>query len=110
MATETKDLSKTAKESQGRFKVKLSHPSENGKTVFSSVSESRARNYIAQHYPRGSEAYLELPGGATEHYETERAGERGQDAEPWAPFDPSSFQAPSEATAPGESEWADKEG
>jgi hypothetical protein len=111
MPTEIKDTPKTAKETaQGRFKVRLSHPQENGRTVFSTVSESRARNHIAQHYPRGSEAYLELPDGSTEHYEAERAGERGQDTSPWAPFDPSSFQVPSEAVAPGESEWADKEG
>lgn len=93
-----------------RFKVRLSHPAERQKVVFSSLSENRARTYLANHYPRGSEAYLEHPDGTAESYEAERQGENGGDAEPWAEFDPNAYTPPDEAEPPGASDWADREG
>jgi hypothetical protein len=92
-----------------RFKVRLSHPDERKKTVFSSISEKRARRFISNRYPRGEEAYLELPDGSTESYQHEREGERGEDAEQWAEFDPESWLPPNEAPPPGEAAWADVE-
>lgn len=92
------------------FKVRLSHPHANKRTVFRSVSETRARAFVVNRFPRGSEAYLEKPDGTFESYEAERAGERGQDADQWADFDPATYQPPEEAVAPGQSAWADVEG
>lgn len=92
------------------WKVKLSHPDFHRRTVFRSISEKRARTWLQNRYPRGSEAYLESPDGTTEHYEHERQGEYGMDADQWAPFDPDSFQPVSMGEPPGESEWADREG
>lgn len=92
-----------------RFKVKLSHPLERRKTVFSSVSEARARRFIVNRFPRGTEAYLEAPDGTTESYQQERTGPYGEDADQWAPFDPDSYQPPEEAAPPGDSAWADQE-
>jgi len=93
-----------------RFKVRLSHPLDHRKTVFSSVSESRARRFIQNRYPRGSEAFLELPDGSTESYEAERAGPHGEDVDQWGAFDPDSYLPPEETPPPGESAWQDVEG
>lgn len=92
------------------YKVKLTHPNHNQKTVFRSVDENRARAFIEKRFPRGSEAYLEHPDGTIEHYEHERQGEFGVDQPRWAPFDPSSWEAPDTQAPPGETAWADKEG
>jgi hypothetical protein len=105
MATETESGPPT-----DRYKVRLSHPNERKRTVFSSVSEKRARQYLTNRYPRGEEAYLELPSGATEAYQHERTGPYGEDAEPWAAFDPEAYVPPEEAAPPGESAWSDVEG
>lgn len=91
-------------------KVRLTHPNHNRKVVFRSVSESRARDFVEKRFPRGSEVYVESPDGVTTHYEAERTGERGQDAEKWQPFDPTQWYAPEEAVPPGQDAWADKEG
>src|ERR1700751_2581129 len=80
----------------GRWKVRLSHPRDNRRTVFSTISESRARRHIANRFPRGSEAYLEAPDGTTESYEHERQGSYGEDADQWAPFDPDAYVPPEE--------------
>jgi hypothetical protein len=92
-----------------RFKVKLSHPNERRRTVFSSVSEARARRFVTNRFPRGEEAYLEAPDGTAESYQHERTGPYGEDADQWAPFDPDSYQPPEEAAPPGESAWSDQE-
>jgi len=68
-------------EGPGRWQVKLSHPNERGRTVFTSVSESRARQHVERKYPRGSEAYLVSPDGKAESYEHERQGDYGTDAD-----------------------------
>jgi hypothetical protein len=92
------------------YKVRLTHPSHNRKTVFRSVSPTRAQAFVENRFPRGSEAYLESPDGVTTHYEAERQGENGTDAEKWAPFDPDSWEPVDTQSPPGDSPWADKEG
>jgi hypothetical protein len=92
------------------FLVRMSHPDARKRIIFRSVSEKRARAYLTRFFPRGSEAYLELPGGTAEHHEMERAGEYGTDVDVWAEFDPESYRPPSEQVPPGESAWADREG
>jgi len=90
--------------------VKLTHPLERKKRVFSSVSESRARRFVENRYPRGEEAYLEAPDGSIESFQAERAGPYGEDMDPWQTFDPEAWLPPEEAQPPGESAWADVEG
>jgi len=92
-----------------RWRVRLSHPRDNKRTVFSTVSETRARKFVVNRFPRGSEAYLEAPDGTTESYEQERQGPYGEDAEQWASFDPEAYVPPEEAEPPGQSQWADVE-
>lgn len=92
------------------FRVVLTHPGLNGRTVFRSVSERRAKEWLQNHYPRGSEAHLVTPDGDTHHYEAERAGERGADAEQWQPFDPSTWIPVEQSAPPGQDEWSDTEG
>jgi hypothetical protein len=92
-----------------RYRVRLSHPLDRRRIVFSSVSANRARKFVANRFPRGSEAYLELPDGSAEHYEHERTGPYGEDVDQWQPFDPDSYKPPEEAEPPGQSAWADVE-
>jgi hypothetical protein len=92
------------------FRVVLTHPSLNKRTVFRSLSESRARTWLENHYPRGSEAHLVKPDGSTEAFEADRTGERGADAEKWGDFDPDSWTPAEQTPPPGQDEWADKEG
>jgi hypothetical protein len=94
----------------GWYRVVSSFPQDQGKVLFRSVSETRARRYLTNRFPRGSEAHLRLPDGSHEHYEHERQGEHGQDAEQWAPFDPESWKPPAEQEPPGQSAWGDVEG
>jgi hypothetical protein len=92
------------------FRVRLTHPNHHKRTVFRSMSEKRARAWLVARCPRGSEFYLQTPTGETFHHEAERVGERGIDAEQWAPFDPETW-VPVEATAPpGQDAWSDREG
>jgi hypothetical protein len=92
------------------YKVRLTHHMHNRKVLFRSVSEKRARKFLTNRFPRGSEAYLELPDGSEEHYEHERAGEMGTDAEQWQPFNHEDWIPPDSMVPPGESAWSDKEG
>jgi hypothetical protein len=92
-----------------RWRVRASHPRDNKRVLFSTVSETRARKFMVNRFPRGSEAYLEAPDGSTESYENERAGPYGEDAEQWASFDPEAYIPPEEQPPPGESAWADVE-
>jgi hypothetical protein len=110
MTTPTAQKTPAKDDSPKRWKVKLSHPLERQRTVFSSISEARARQRIENNYPRGEEAYLEGPDGKTESYQAERTGPHGEDADQWAPFDPDKYVPPEEAAPPGESAWADVEG
>lgn len=92
------------------YRVVLTHPSLNGRTVFRSVSATRAQEWVERHYPRGSEAHLVGSDGTTTHYENERAGERGADVELWAPFNPEDWVPAEQQVPPGQDEWSDKEG
>jgi len=104
MATETKE------DSPQFYRVRQTHPTHNRRVVFRSVSESRAKDFVANRFPRGSEVYLENPDGSTHHYEAERAGDKGQDVDKWQPFNPEDWVVPAEAVVPGQDAWADKEG
>jgi hypothetical protein len=92
------------------YKVRLTHHTHNRKVLFRSVSEKRARKFLADRFPRGSEAYLELPDGSEEHYEHERQGDMGTDTEAWQPFNHEEWVPPDSMVPPGESAWSDKEG
>jgi|SRR5215510_13225918 len=105
----TKPADKTPSPPTKRWQVKLTHPLERSKVVFSSVSEKRARAFVENRYPRGEEAYLESPSGKTESYQAERTGPYGEDADQWADFDPASYVPPEQAPPPGEAAWADQE-
>ena len=114
MATDGKqDTAKAAGDKGGpptvRFKVRSSFPTDNKRVLFSTVSEKRARRFVENRFPRGEEAYIELPDGSTEAFQMERAGPYGEDMEQWAPFDPESWVPPAEQEPPGESAWADIE-
>lgn len=107
-----KDSAKSVAKPDGpqRFRVRLTHPLERKKTVFSSVSEKRARRFLSNRYPRGEEAYLEMPDGSIESYQHEREGEHGEDAEQWSEFDPDSWIPPEDVAPPGDAAWQDVEG
>jgi len=106
-----KGSTKTSNKQDGpqRWKVRLSHPLDMRKVVFSSISENRARRHIQNRYPRGEEAYLEGPDGTTESFQQERTGPKGEDADQWQPFNPDDYMPPEEQAPPGESAWADVE-
>jgi len=108
-STAPKNKTSNKEDSPGRWRVRLSHPLENKKVVFSSVSEIRARRHVINRYPRGEEAYLEAPDGTIESYQQERTGPKGEDAEQWAAFDPESYMPPEEVVPVGEAAWADVE-
>lgn len=93
-----------------RYNVRLTHPNHHKKRVFSSVSKNRSETWLAAHYPRGSEAYLEYPDGRTFHYERERRGDKGQDMDFFQEFDPESWVPPEQQAPPGQDQWADQEG
>lgn len=90
--------------------VRLTHPDHHDRIKFRSISERRARLWLVNHCPRGSEMHLISPDGDREHYEAERAGENGIDDELWKDFDPSEWVPASYGEPPGDSEWADREG
>lgn len=92
------------------FRVRSSFPTDQGRVLFRSVSEKRARVWLERHVPRGEEAHLEKPDGTYESYVVERSGPRGEDMEQWQPFDPESWKPPAEMEPPGDTAWADVEG
>lgn len=92
------------------WRVRSSHPNDNKRVYFRSISERRARQWLMNRVPRGEEAYLEGPGGVIESYVAERQGPHGEDAEQWQPFDPESWVPPTEQEPPGQSAWGDVEG
>lgn len=91
------------------YKVVSSFPEDRGRVLFRSVSEKRARAFVQNRFPRGSEAHLALPDGSFESYEAERQGEHGQDTDFWADFDPESWKPPAQQEPPGQSAWGDVE-
>jgi len=95
----------------GYWKVRVSHPQSNKRTVFRSVSEKRARQWLMNRCPYGEEFYLESPAGHTESYVLNRSNEEdGTDAESWAPFNPEDYVPPGEQVPPGAAGWPDIEG
>jgi|SRR5215472_1999657 len=107
--TETKP-NPTPSKDPGWYRVISSFPEDRGRVLFRSVSETRARRYLTNRFPRGSEAHLQLPDGSYEHYEHERQGEHGQDAEQWGAFNPDDWKPPAMQEPPGQSAWGDVEG
>lgn len=94
----------------GYWKVRVSHPQSNKRTVFRTMSESRARTWLINRSPRGEEFYLESPDGTTESYVDVRHNTDGSDAPQWTPFDPQDYVPPGEAVPPGDAGWPDIEG
>lgn len=101
---------KTQAEHFDWYYVRATHPSLNKRVMFRSTSERRARQFVMNRYPRGSEAYIEKPDGTFEHYEHERQGDYGSDADQWMDFDPSTWVPTDTQAPPGENAWSDKEG
>ena len=106
----TDTAAKTAPAKPKFWLVKLTHPNHHDRIVFRSISEQRAKAFVENRYPRGSEAYLESPDGKTFHHEAERTGELGTHADTWAEFNLEAWVPPDQQPPPGDSEWADKEG
>lgn len=94
----------------GWWRVRVSHPKSNKRTVFRSINERRARQWLMNRAPRGEEFYLESPTGEIESYVHGRMNDDGTDASFWQPFDPSQFVPPEEMAAPGDAGWPDMEG
>ena len=105
----TKNNDQQASSDPGWYKVRSSFPDDRKRILFQSVSETRARRYVQNRFPRGEEAYLEKPDGSFWSYQHERQGEHGTDTEQWQVFDPESWKPPAEAEPPGQSVWADRE-
>lgn len=105
----TKDVA-TTEDNYQYYRIRSSHPADNKRTLFRSISERRTRQYLMNRIPRGEEAYLQLPDGSTESYSVERQGPHGEDMDPWQPFDPESWVPPAEQEPPGQSAWGDVEG
>lgn len=94
------------------YRVRLTHPTHNNKTVFRSLSDTRAKRYVETHFPRGSEAYLEHPDGSKFHFEYERTDPKGGDVDQWQPFNQEDWVPPESlnAGAVPANEFADREG
>ena len=92
-----------------RYKVIVSLLTAGDRVLFSSVSQSRAKQWIEDHCPRGSHFFLLAPDGSMSSYEAERAtgGPRGEDLETWQPFDRAAYQAPELAPVNAHDPWAD---
>lgn len=92
-----------------RFKVIVSNKMAGDRTLFSSVSEKRARAFVEQRCPRGSHFHVLSPDGSMASYEAERAtgGPQGEDVETWQPFDRDAYQAPDLTPANTNDPWAD---
>jgi hypothetical protein len=106
---DTKNDSAATEKPIPRFKVVSSHALDQGRVLFSTVSEKRARAFIQNRFPRGEEAHLVTPDGKTESYQHERTGPHGEDVEQWQPFDAAAWRPPQEQPPPGETAWQDVE-
>lgn len=91
------------------YRVISSFPRDDGRVLFRTISEKRARAWLERHVPRGEEAHLKLPDGSFESFVVERHGPRGEDMDSWQPFDPTTWRPPAEQEPPGDSAWADVE-
>jgi hypothetical protein len=111
VATKRGSAAQTSPSKPVFFKIVATHPALNGRVMFRSVSESRARQWLINHCPRGSEMHLVHTDGSTHSYEAERVGENGADVDRWDPnFDPDEWTPVDQNEPPGDSPWADKEG
>jgi hypothetical protein len=92
-----------------RYKVMVSNASTGDRTLFSSVSEKRARKYVEDHCPRGSHFFVRNPDGSDWSYEHERhtGGPQGEDVDVWQPFDRDAYQAPDLSPVSSNDPWAD---
>jgi hypothetical protein len=101
-----------AKAKQGgppRFKVLVSNSTHGDRTLFSSVSETRARKYVEQRCPRGQHFFVRGPDGTDMSYEHERltGGPQGEDVDTWQAFDRDAYQAPTLEPVNTNDPWAD---
>lgn len=92
-----------------RFRVMVSHKGTGDRTLFSSVSESRARRFVEQRCPRGSHFFVRNPDGTDWSYEHERltGGPQGEELDAWQPFDREAYQAPTLEPVNTNDPWAD---
>lgn len=96
---------------RGYYKVRVSHPASNKRTVFRSIDEGRARTWLAAHSPRGEEFYLESPDGTTEsHVVGRQHPDTGAVIDSWQPFNPEDYVPPESQPPPGDAGWPDVEG
>jgi hypothetical protein len=101
-----------AKASQGgppRYKVLVSNNTHGDRTLFSSVSENRARKYVEDRCPRGQHFFVRSPDGTDMSYEHERhtGGPQGEDVDVWQAFDRAAYQAPTLEPVNSNDPWAD---
>ena len=103
------DAQQAASAGPDRYKVIVSNKISNNRTLFSSVSEKRARNYVEMKCPRGQHFFVLSPDGSMASYEAERltGGPQGEDVEAWQPFDRDSYQAPDLSPVNTNDPWAD---
>lgn len=95
----------------GWWKVRCTHPINNNRTVFRSLSERRARDWLVKRCPRGEEFHLESPDGILYSYNENRLNDDGSDADVWGIFDPEEWAPPGNSTPPpGSAGWPDQEG
>jgi hypothetical protein len=92
-----------------RYRVIVSLKGAGDRTLFSSVSQKRARKYVEDHCPRGQHFFVLAPDGSMESYEAERltGGPQGEDIEAWQPFDRDAYQAPTLEPVNTNDPWAD---
>lgn len=92
-----------------RYKVVVSDPNARDRTLFSSVSEKRAREYVEKNCPRGSHFFVLSPDGSMHSYEHERhsGGPQGEDIEAWQPFDRDAYSSPELQPSSVNDPWAD---
>lgn len=103
------DEANAKKDGPPRFRVVVSLKTYGDRTLFSSVSEKRAKKWIVDHCPRGSHFFLLAPDGTMYAYEDERnsGGPQGEELEPWFVFDREAYQAPELAPVNVHDPWAD---
>lgn len=98
------------KKAPPRYRVIVSNALAGDRTLFSSVSETRARKWVENNCPRGSHFFVRDPDGNDWSYEHDRhtGGPQGEDVEVWQPFDRAAYQAPTlDAQPAGNDPWAD---
>jgi hypothetical protein len=103
------DAAQAAASGPARFKVIVSNKLSNDRTLFSSVSEKRARLYVENRCPRGQHFFVLAPDGSMSSYEAERltGGPQGEDVEAWQDFDRDAYQAPDLSPVNSNDPWAD---